>query len=234
MFFQEDYNAPPEEESPPAGGARLFFWLLGGEAAGLLKLNLLFLLACLPAVTIPPAYHALHRLARRLVQGRGVRCWPQFWEIVRKEWKTAWAAFLLTALPLAGAGYGMQFYLQFAGRNPVFYLPFTLCATIFLTALLASSYLWGLLADGRRLDRETVLLAMKLGLGKPLRGAGGGGMVFVPDGGGAVVPAERDLSAAHGILRALPAVAVFDPDRAGAVRERGKYRSIAAGPAVPQ
>ena len=169
MFFQEDYNAPPEEESPPAGGARLFFWLLGGEAAGLLKLNLLFLLACLPVVTIPPAYHALHRLARRLVQGRGVRCWPQFWEIVRREWKTAWAAFLLTALPLAGAGYGMQFYLQFAGRNPVFYLPFTLCATIFLSALLASSYLWGLLADGRRLDRETVLLAVKLGLGKPLR-----------------------------------------------------------------
>ena len=78
-------------------------------------------------------------------------------------------AFLLTALPLAGAGYGMQFYLQFAGRNPVFYLPFTLCATIFLSALLASSYLWGLLADGRRLDRETVLLAVKLGLGKPLR-----------------------------------------------------------------
>ena len=169
MFFQEDYNAPPEEESPPAGGARLFFWLLGGEAAGLLKLNLLFLLACLPVVTIPPAYHALHRLARRLVQGRGVRCWPQFWETVRREWKTAWAAFLLTALPLAGAGYGMQFYLQFAGRNPVFYLPFTLCATIFLSALLASSYLWGLLADGRRLDRETVLLAVKLGLGKPLR-----------------------------------------------------------------
>ena len=69
MFFQEDYNAPPEEESPPAGGARLFFWLLGGEAAGLLKLNLVFLLACLPVVTIPPAYHALHRLARRMVQG---------------------------------------------------------------------------------------------------------------------------------------------------------------------
>ena len=122
-------------------------------------------------VTIPPAYHALHRLTRRLVQGRGVRCWPQFWETVRREWKTAWAAFLLTALPLAGAGYGMQFYLRFAGRNPVFYLPFTLCATIFLTALLASSYLWGLLADGRRLDRETVLLAVKLGLGKPLRAA---------------------------------------------------------------
>ena len=111
MFFQKDYNAPPEEESPPAGGARLFFWLLGGEAAGLLKLNLVFLLACLPVVTIPPAYHALHRLARRMVQGRGARCWPQFRETVRREWKTAWAAFLLTALPLAGAGYGMQFYL---------------------------------------------------------------------------------------------------------------------------
>lgn len=43
------------------------------------------------------------------------------------------------------------------------------CATVFLTVLLASSYLWGLLAEGKGLSRETVLLALKLGLGKPLR-----------------------------------------------------------------
>ena len=172
MLFRKDYSTPGpgiDPDAPEKTGLARLVQILELECVTLLKLNLLFLLACLPVVTIPPAYHALHRLTRRLVQGRGVRCWPQFWETVRKEWKTAWAAFLLTALPLAGAGYGMQFYLQFAGRNPVFYLPFTLCATIFLSALLASSYLWGLLADGRRLDRETVLLAVKLGLGKPLR-----------------------------------------------------------------
>ncbi len=40
---------------------------------------------------------------------------------------------------------------------------------VFLVALLASSYLYGLLADGRKLTKETVLLALRLGLGKPLR-----------------------------------------------------------------
>ena len=72
-------------------------------------------------------------------------------------------------IPLAGAGYGAGFYLRFASSNVVFYLPFMFCATIFLAALLAAGYLYGLLADGRPLGKETVLLAVKLGLGKPLR-----------------------------------------------------------------
>lgn len=169
MFFQKDYNAPPEEDASEATGPRRFFQIISQEAAALLKLNLLFLLSCLPIVTIPPAFLALHQLSRRLVTGRGVRCWAQFWEVFRKEWKTAYGAFFLTAIPLAGAGYGAGFYLRFASSNVVFYLPFMFCATIFLAALLAAGYLYGLLADGRPLGKETVLLAVKLGLGKPLR-----------------------------------------------------------------
>lgn len=169
MFFQENYNGPPEEEAPPASGVRLFLRITGQEAAALLKLNLIFLLACLPVVTIPPAYFALHRLSRLLVRERGFRCWSRFWAVFRKEWRTAWATFLLTGLPLTGAGYGAWFYLRFAAGSPFFYLPFMFCATVFLTVLLASSYLWGLLAEGKGLSRETVLLALKLGLGKPLR-----------------------------------------------------------------
>ena len=92
-----------------------------------------------------------------------------FWEGFRNEGKTAYGAFFLTAIPLAGAGYGAGFYLRFASSNVVFYLPFMFCATIFLAALLAAGYLYGLLADGRPLGKETVLLAVKLGLGKPLR-----------------------------------------------------------------
>ncbi len=169
MFFQQDYNAPPEEESPEAVGPRRFFQIISQETAALLKLNLMFLLSCLPVVTIPPAFLALHRLARSLVAGRAVRCWPQFREVFQKEWKKAYGAFFLTAVPLAGAGYGAGFYLGFASANALFYVPFMFCATVFLVVLLAAGYLYGLLADGRPLAKETVLLAVKLGLGKPLR-----------------------------------------------------------------
>ena len=71
MFFQKDYNAPPEEDASEATGPRRFFQIISQEAAALLKLNLLFLLSCLPIVTIPPAFLALHQLSRRLVTGRG-------------------------------------------------------------------------------------------------------------------------------------------------------------------
>lgn len=169
MFFQEDFNAPEEQELPKATGPRLFFRILGQETASLLLLNIIFLLSCLPAVTIPPALLAMHQVVRRMLEDKPVRSWEQYWEAFRLGWKRAYGAFALTALPLAAAGYGAWFYLRLAEVNPVGYLPFTFCAVVFLIALLASSYLYGLLADGRRLTKETVLLALKLGLGKPLR-----------------------------------------------------------------
>ena len=62
MFFQEDYTAQePEENLAEKTGGRRFLWVLGQETAAVLKLNLLFLLCCLPVVTIPPALLALHR-----------------------------------------------------------------------------------------------------------------------------------------------------------------------------
>lgn len=169
MFFQEDYNAPEEREPPKATGPRLFFRILGQETASLLLLNVIFLLSCLPAVTIPPALLALHQVVRRMLADKPVRSWEQYWDAFRRGWKRAYGAFALTALPLAAAGYGAQFYLRLAEINPVCYLPFMFCAVALLTTLLASSYLWGLLADGRGLTKETLLLSLKLGLGKPLR-----------------------------------------------------------------
>lgn len=170
MFFQEDYNAQ-EEALPKAAGPRLFFRIIGQEAASLLILNLLFLLSCLPVLTIPAALLALRQVSRRLVTGQAVRSWSQYWSAFRAGWKRAYGAFVLTALPLAASGYGAWFYLCFAESNPVCYLPFMFCAAVFLTVLLASAYLWGLLASGQAMTRETVLLALKLGLGKPLRAA---------------------------------------------------------------
>ena len=168
MLFQEDYSTQ-EKEPPQASGPRLFFRIIGQEAAAVMKLNLLFLLCCLPVITIPPALLALWQVIHRMTAEEAVRSWDQFWNAFRQGWKRGCGAFLLTAPPMTAAGYGAAFYLRFAADNPVWYVPFMFCAAVFLTALLGSAYLYGLLADGRKLTKETVLLALKLGLGKPLR-----------------------------------------------------------------
>lgn len=170
---EEEAMSLPNERTPQndgrKSGPRRFLEVLQQEGAALLQLNLVFLLSCVPLATIPPACLALHRILRRMEAGEGVHCWRDYWDAFRTAWRDGFAALLLTALPLAAAGYGMWFYLRFAASNPLFYLPFMLCSTVFLVTLLASTYLYGLLADGRALTRGALRLALVLGLGKPLR-----------------------------------------------------------------
>ena len=174
MLFQSDYHdlMPPEPEnggqpSRKTGFAR-FMEILGSQTGPLLKANLLFLLGSIPAVTLPLSLFALNRAVRRMLEDRPVRCLQIYGEVFRREWKRSWLAFLLTALPLAGGGYGMWFYLSRAASNPVLFLPFLVCSTIFLVTLLSSGCLYGLLDSGRSV-KEALRLAAALGVSRPLR-----------------------------------------------------------------
>ena len=71
---------------------------------------------------------------------------------------------------MALAGYGVFFYLYNAQQSLLFILPFAFCAMVFLITALSSSYLYGLLADGRPL-KAAVRPALVLGVARPLRGA---------------------------------------------------------------
>ena len=174
MFFQSDYNdlMPPEPESgeaaPKKTGLARFLELAGKQCAGLLLVNVLFILGCIPIVTIPLSLFAMNRVIRRMVLDQPVRCFRDYWISFRRDWKQAYLAFLLTALPLGCAGCGAWFYLGCASSNLLFLLPFLVCSTIFLVTLLASGYLYGLL-DGGMCVKEAVRLALLLGVAKPLR-----------------------------------------------------------------
>ena len=166
MFFNSDYKDlmpdHPEPDDPS------FFGLLGRSCGSLLKTNLLFLLCCIPVVTIPLSLFAMSRVICQIVQDQPVECFRTFKETFRRGWKQSYIAFLLTAFPLVCAGYGMWFYLSLANKNPLFFLPFVVCSTIFLVALLSSGCLYGLLDGGK--DLKTALrLAPLLGVTKPLR-----------------------------------------------------------------
>lgn len=171
MFFRSDYNdlMTPEPEVEKTGLAR-FAELAGKQLGGLLVVNVLFLLGCVPVVTIPLSLFALNRVMRRIVLDRPVGCFRDYWGSFRRDWRQAYPAFLLTALPLVCAGCGAWFYLSRAASNPLLLLPFLVCSTVFLVTLLSCGYLYGLL-DGGKSVKEAVRLALLLGVGRPLRGA---------------------------------------------------------------
>lgn len=174
MLFQSDYNdlLPPEPETggmaPEKTGLARFLEIVSSQCVSLLKVNLLFLLGCIPIVTVPLSLYAMNCVVLRMVQDRPVKCLRDYWETFRRSWKRGYLAFLLTVPPLALAGCGAWFYLGYAASNLLFLLPFLVCSTAFLITLLSSGYLYGLLDSGKTV-REAVRLAVQLGVAKPLR-----------------------------------------------------------------
>lgn len=168
MLFQwKDSVRKPEHEvdvSEKTGPAR--FWeLVKDELAAVLIANLLFLVTCVPIVTIPPALFALHTVMQKIVLGKAA---GGFFAAFKQGWKRAYGAFFLTALPMGFAGYGAAFYLRRAAEYPALLVPFALCAAVFMVTILASTYLYGLLCSGRPL-RDVIKPALLLGVAKPLR-----------------------------------------------------------------
>lgn len=171
MFFKKDYATPGpgiDPNAPEKTGAARFFEIVQLECVTLLQLNLLFLASCIPVITIPPALFAMQQVVRKMVLDQPVRCFYDYRTAFRRGWKQAYGAFFVTALPLGLGGYGVWFYLSYAAQQPLFFLPFTLCATVFLVSMLSSTYLYGILSSGKQFG-ESVRLALMLGVGKPFR-----------------------------------------------------------------
>jgi uncharacterized membrane protein YesL len=173
MLFRRDYATPGpgiDPDAPEKTGPARMLEILQLECVDLVKLNLLFLLSCIPVVTLPPALFALNRVVRRMILDEPVD-WLYHYRIsFRGAWKRGYAAFLVTALPLVCAGGAAWFYLNRAAEQPLFLLPFALCFMISLTVLLSSPYLYTLLTTDLPF-RQALRTALVLGLGRPLRGA---------------------------------------------------------------
>lgn len=148
MFFQKKDIFPAPEHTadlPEKTGPARFWELIKEELPAVLIVNVLFLITCVPIVTIPPALFSLHMVVRKIILGKGVACVRDYFTAFKQGWKRAYGAFFLAA-PLMGiSGYGAVFYLRRAMEYPMLLAPFMLCTTVFLVAMLASTYLYGLL-----------------------------------------------------------------------------------------
>jgi len=160
--LDQDANIP--EKTGPAR-----FWeLIKNELAAVLIVNLLFLVTCIPIITIPPALFSLHMVMRKIVLNEAGSCVRDYFTAFKQGWKRAYGAFFLTAIPMGAAGYGAIFYLHRAAEYPALLVPFAFCTTVFFVTMLASTYLYGLLCSGWTLW-NAVKSALLLGVAKPLR-----------------------------------------------------------------
>ncbi len=86
------------DEVPQEGIPRLFF-VLTTHFTKLIKANLLFTLFCLPVITFPAAFAALHRISMKLTHDGVCDVWQEFWTEFKTDFwrRTAVGLILMTA-----------------------------------------------------------------------------------------------------------------------------------------
>lgn len=152
------------KDEPKPAGIRLFFSTLLREWKTLIKLNLLFLVFCMPVITIPAALCAMQHITLKLIQDEPVLLVPDFFRAFRRLFKrtTLWGWGYL--LLLAAAIFCLTFYGQMKGYHALFLLPFLFVAIGILLMTLAGIYFFPLLIrsdmSGMILIRNAFLMSL--------------------------------------------------------------------------
>lgn len=154
-----------EKDAPVRRGPALFFEILLREAWGLVKLNLLFVLFCLPVVTIGPALGGMTTVVMKMVRDKNSYVWRDFWDAFRQDFLRFWLLGLPGLVLLAALLVTLLVYLPRIGLGPLYVALFAAGLMLCFVGGLAWIYVYPLAAV-TDLSLNLVLKdALLLGLG---------------------------------------------------------------------
>jgi uncharacterized membrane protein YesL len=131
-----------EKDAPKKHGLALFCDVLVQEFWTLIELNLIFVLACLPVVTIGPALGAMTDVLMKMVRDQNVYLWRDFWSAFRQQWKRNFLAGLPGLLLLALVPLTVLVYLPLLNQGVVYLLLFAAALLLCLVGGLAWGYIY--------------------------------------------------------------------------------------------
>ena len=167
------------KDAPKKHGIALFAEILRREWWEMVQLNLLFVLASLPLVTIPASVAAMTSVSLAFVEDRNTYVARDFWAAFRRHFGTATIASLVLGGAVAFGGYAILCYAVLARESLVFAAPLgiSLGTTVFI-AIFTCHYL--VLTVMRDLPlAQLVRLAALASLARPLPAIGALGFVAV-------------------------------------------------------
>lgn len=106
----------------------------------LMKMNLCFLIFCLPVVTIPAAVTALHAGCVDLIRGERVAVLRLFWKTLRTRFLSSWSVLLLLVLPCSWSIVNAVFYFTKVSEQLLWLIPGLCMSTIAVILLLMIPY----------------------------------------------------------------------------------------------
>lgn len=159
--FLKRQNAPQKDitEPPPSKGAARFFFLMATHFPKMLTLNLLFLLFCLPIVTIPAALSGMSRVCMLLMREGVCFVWTDFFSEFKASFLKSIPIFLFNAFWVVSA-YFCFLYGQNNGELSFVLFAFAVLFLIF--GLLLSCYTFAMQAICRLRNADIIRNAISL------------------------------------------------------------------------
>lgn len=157
------YSDPSRAEGEPlVFGFKHMFKTLWQCVYPLMKLNLCFLLFCLPVITIPPAVTALHAGCVDLVRGERVKVFSLFLKTIRKQFFSSWAVLLILLVPCGLSIFNAWFYFSRVSEQILLLIPGLGMSAVAVILLLMLPYALTMLARVDLNIRKTIKNAFLL------------------------------------------------------------------------
>jgi uncharacterized membrane protein YesL len=157
------------KDAPKRTGLALVVETMWREGIELMKLNLLFVLACLPVVTIPAAFAAMMRVTLTMAEDRNVYLAEDFVQGLRRHFGRATLMGLGIAAAMAIPGYAACAYAGLAAASPLYALPLALSGAVTIMVVVAGCYAFALLVVSDFRLGQIARLALLAALARPGR-----------------------------------------------------------------
>ena len=106
----------------------------------LLRLNLLYILACVPIITIGPATAAMTKLCRNYYQERHVYIWTDFWKAFKDNFKQGMFFGIINILCAVVFSVSIPIYMKWARDVSAMYVPFFITLGFMCVMVMVSAY----------------------------------------------------------------------------------------------
>ena len=147
-WYEPKKNNPGiDRNAPKKKGFARYMETLWREFFPLLKLNLLFLISCIPIVTIPAAITGLSRITVTMVRDRNYFMLSDYWDAFKRDFWRSLVAGLVSVILLAVFGLSTWFYYSLAQTIGKLMLAFAgVSLGLLITVMGASMHFFPMLA----------------------------------------------------------------------------------------
>ena len=140
-----------------------FFDLFFRKLGRLVQLNLLYILFCIPVVTIGPATAAMTKILREYTLERPVFLYSDFWDAFKENFKQGFAVSVFQGIVIALIYSAVIYYVSMTVKSVWFLLLLGFIGLIGLILLFASYYVYVMMVSVQlnvfQLIRNSILLA---------------------------------------------------------------------------